>query len=483
MVFNVEYQASFGGSSNKELKGRGQLTISSDGPVYEFTGLRRRLLSSERITVVFGADDIANVTVDGRCIRFSARPRAPGGSIRPFEFYLRDEAEARVVAALLPRHLLEGFVESHDFIAKLNALAGPRPAWASVTRVIIVLNAIAFVILAGVLGAGWITVDSIMPYMLYGANNGGATTDGEWWRLFTSLFMHYGLLHVGLNMWALFNTGPLLEKLQGRTLFALTYLGSGVAGGFASILWNGDKVWSAGASGAVFGVIGGIIGFMLREKHSVPKRIAQGILRSSLTFAVLNIMLGLSIKGIDNSAHLGGLASGIALGWLLAMPVDREARRRLFAGRVATALVALAVLVGAGVSFTPRFNYRVSDEIAWENANRDFAQREIGLVKEQNTTVAALNREGDAAAHAEWIERNLTPFYTQWRDRLVALDLAPGLRTDGQRRKLVEILQLKLDAYAHLSDAVRANRPDALEQYARDEARIEEKIRSLNGGD
>lgn len=480
--FDVEYQASFGGTSNKELKGRGQLTINPTGPVYEFSGLRRRLFSSEQITVTFGPADVANVTVDGRGVRFIARPSTPTGDARPFEFYCRDGDEARTVAALLPRHQLQGFAESRDFMARLEGLSGAGSSRLSVTNVIIALNVIAFVILAGVLGAGVVTVSDIKPYILYGANNGAATTDGGWWRLLTSMFMHYGILHAGLNMWALSNVGGFLEKLQGRTLFAITYLGCGLAGGFASILWNGDKVWSAGASGAVFGVIGGIIGFMLREKQGIPKSILQGMMRSSLSFAAYNIIIGFAIKGIDNAAHLGGLAAGIVLGWLLAIPVESEARRRLTGGRAVLGIAALALLTGAGINYTPRFDYRVADELAWNDSVEDFGPREEQLVKEHNRALATLQQEGDAGALAAWVDKIPAPFYREWRGRLAALDLAPGLRTDTRRQRLIEIFDLKLRAYDDLSRALRAGSPNALEQYARDEARIAQMIRSLAGG-
>jgi rhomboid protease GluP len=240
IVFEVGYDGGFGGSSNSELKGRGELKIDPRGPVYSFTGLRRRMFSSERITVELGARDIANATLAGRTIRFAARPRAPGAPVRSFVFHCRDEADARAIFQMLPQQQLEGFAEARDFLERLDSLGGSRPAWATVTGAIIGLNAAVFIVMAGFLGAGWVRPEDITAYIRYGANNGGATTDGEWWRLLTSMFMHYGILHVALNMWALFKTGIFLEKLVGRTLFALTYLGAGLAGGVAGILWDGE---------------------------------------------------------------------------------------------------------------------------------------------------------------------------------------------------------------------------------------------------
>lgn len=481
IVFEVEYDSGRGAAgSNSELKGRGRLAVDLSGPLFEFTGLRRRPFSSEQITVELGARDIANATLEDRTIRFAARPRAPGAPVRSFVFHCRDEADARAVFQLLPPHQLEGFAEARDFLERLDTLAGARPAWATVTGVIIALNAAAFIVMAGFLGAGWLQPADLTPYIKYGANNGAATTDGEWWRLLTSMFLHYGILHVALNMWALFNTGMFLEKLQGRALFAITYLGSGLAGGFASILWNGDRVWSAGASGAVFGVIGGIIGFMLRERQSIPRSVLRGMMNSSLAFAGFNILFGFSIPGIDNAAHLGGLAGGIALGWLLAVPVDAGARRRLFAARILTGLAALAVICVAGVRFTPRFDFRVADELAMRDVLREFGPREEQLAAEHDRAIEALRRDGDVAAFAGWVERVAEPFYEEWRGRLASMRVEPGRTTAARRDKLVEILALKRDAYHNLAVDLQAGRAEAFNDFAAVAKRIESLIGEMN---
>jgi rhomboid protease GluP len=477
-VFEVNYDGGFGGS-NSELKGSGQLAIDPRGPVYSFMGLRRRMFSSERITVELGARDIANAILAGRTIRFVARPRAPGGPLRSFVFHCHDEAEARTIFQQLPPHQLEGFVEARDFLERLDTLAGARPAWATVTGAVIALNAAVFIVMAGFLDAGWVRPDDLTAYIRYGANNGGATTDGEWWRLLTSMFMHFGILHVALNMWALFNTGIFLEKLLGRTLFAITYLGAGLAGGFASIIWNGDKVWSAGASGAVFGVIGGIIGFMLCERQSIPRSVLRGMMNSSLAFAGYNILFGFSIPGIDNAAHLGGLAGGIALGWLLAVPVDASARRRLRAGRIAIGLVAIALIFAAGVTFTPRFDYRVEDKIALREVVGEFGPGEQRIAKEHNLALAAWKGDDDAAAFIAWIEDTAVPFFEKWSENFEMLELQPGRSTTENRDTLVAIVDMKRAAYAQLAADLRAGRPDAFQEFTTAEKRIAPLIGEL----
>ena len=94
----------------------------------------------------------------------------------------------------------------------------------------------------------------------WGANFGPKTMDGQWWRLFTSMFLHFGIIHIGFNMWVLWNVGRLVERLVGNFGFALLYVVSGLLGSVASLAWNPTTI-SAGASGAVFGVVGALIGF------------------------------------------------------------------------------------------------------------------------------------------------------------------------------------------------------------------------------
>ena len=480
ITFDVGYDGGLGGDSNAELKGRGRLEIDSLGPVYSFTGTRRRLFSSERITVEFGGRDIFNVMRDGRTVRFVGRPRSPDGGGRPWVIHCRDEAEAAAITQLLPAHQLHGFVEARDFLHRLDAISGNRPVWATVTGAIIGLNVVVFVIMAGFLGAGWITPTDLTAYIKYGANNGAATTDGEWWRLVTHLFLHYGILHIALNMWALFNTGRFLEKLMGRVLFALTYLGAGLTGGFASILWNGDKVWSAGASGAVFGVIGAIAGFAVRERESIPRSILRSLMSSSLAFAAYNIVFGFSISGIDNAAHLGGLAGGFVLGWILALPVEQEARKRLFAGRLVTGVAIIAAIVATGLAVTPRFDYRIADELALREAMTEFGPREEQAGTALESAVETLRKDGNFNAFLAWIDREPLPFLKEWKSRLEALPLSDQGRTVARRDEVVAILRLRIESFEHLAADIRAGRSEAFPNFSAANKEISRRIQALD---
>ena len=181
----------------------------------------------------------------------------------------------------------------------------------------------------------------------YGANYGPLTLSGEWWRLLSYMFLHGSLLHIGFNMWCLWDLGAMCESLYGRWTFASIYVITGVAGGIASLGWN-PGVWSVGASGAIFGLAGALIASFYLGEFSLPRIAIKGTLRSLLFFAGFNLLFGSMFPGIDNSCHIGGLVSGLALGAVIARlaPHSDAALRRASV----VAMVALAVVAaGFGV--------------------------------------------------------------------------------------------------------------------------------------
>ncbi len=188
----------------------------------------------------------------------------------------------------------------------------------------------------------------------FGANFGPYTLSGDWWRLITYMFLHGGLMHIGFNMWCLWDLGQLCESLYGRWTFAAIYFITGIAGGLASVAWN-PSVLSVGASGAIFGLAGALAASFYLGEFSVPRIALQGTFRSLAFFIGFNVLFGFGYNlffsgssGVDNACHVGGLISGLALGAViarLAPQSDAPIRRAKVVG-----IVALAVLVaGFGV--------------------------------------------------------------------------------------------------------------------------------------
>ncbi len=141
---------------------------------------------------------------------------------------------------------------------------------------------------------------------------------GEWWRLVSSVFLHSGIAHLGFNMLALYFLGSFVEEAFGRARFFALYLLSGVSGGLAYLYFGEFDQAAVGASGAIFGLLGSVLGYSLRRGTFSWQ---NPLIRQLLILLALNLYLGFSIPNISNTAHLGGLAGGFIFGWLMAPTV------------------------------------------------------------------------------------------------------------------------------------------------------------------
>jgi rhomboid protease GluP len=144
-----------------------------------------------------------------------------------------------------------------------------------------------------------------------GANFPPLVRAGEYWRLLASMFLHVGVMHLLFNGWALLQLGRLCEALLGSWRTAVVYFVSGIAASLASVVFTNNL--SAGASGAIFGLLGALISFLLRRRRALLPQ-GKGLLGQLVMWAGINVVLGFSIPHIDNAAHLGGFAAGLLLG-------------------------------------------------------------------------------------------------------------------------------------------------------------------------
>lgn len=162
----------------------------------------------------------------------------------------------------------------------------------------------------------------------WGADYGAATIgQGEWWRVVTATFVHLGWSHVALNMYVLWQIGPFMERLLGNVGFVIVYLVCGIAGSICSLAWNPYLV-SAGASGAIFGLYGALIGFLILRRDSIPKQVLASILTSAVVFLVVNAVFGALKAGTDIAAHAGGLVAGLVCGLVVSNPINAGFRKR-----------------------------------------------------------------------------------------------------------------------------------------------------------
>jgi rhomboid protease GluP len=146
-----------------------------------------------------------------------------------------------------------------------------------------------------------------------GAINSRIAFAGEWWRLFTAMFLHIGLLHLLLNLWALYQLGYVFEMIFGSKRFIFTYLVAGLVASYASFYFiDHPLAISAGASGAIFGILGALILAIRRSALWRYEPWTRSLTKQLLGWAVLNVFIGFTFPGIDNAAHIGGLITGLA---------------------------------------------------------------------------------------------------------------------------------------------------------------------------
>jgi membrane associated rhomboid family serine protease len=153
---------------------------------------------------------------------------------------------------------------------------------------------------------------------------------GEWWRILTSAFLHGNLLHLAMNMFTLWQAGQLVERIFGSLRFAGLYLLAAIGGSAGSLLWgllSHHPVNSVGASGAIFGIIGGLFAFIGREHSGVPPTVVQDLRASIGPFLLFNIGAGFLYPHTDNAAHIGGLVGGWLAGHLLARSLHVPGQR------------------------------------------------------------------------------------------------------------------------------------------------------------
>lgn len=212
------------------------------------------------------------------------------------------------------------------------------------TTVLIVVNISMFVVelatgaVGGVLSGGsaqsLFNLGALQPITIAGRH--------EYWRLFTAMFLHAGFLHIMFNMYALYLFGYAIESALGTRRFLTIYFVAGLLASVASYVFSDPGSLGVGASGAIFGLLGAWVAYNARRRQTA---FGAANLRGALMLIGLNLLLGFSIPNIDNFAHLGGLAAGLATGALAEGFGPRSVRPYVQVG-------GFVALIGLGVALT-----------------------------------------------------------------------------------------------------------------------------------
>lgn len=192
-----------------------------------------------------------------------------------------------------------------------------------VTNILIALNVLTYMVLA-LLSQNIIDISQDALINMGGQVN-ILVAQGEFWRIFTTMFLHAGIAHVGLNMLSLFFIGPAVELFYGKWRYLVIYLASGIVGGIASYLMLPQAVLLVGASGAIAGIFGALGAFFFVNRRALGAA-ANAMLGQWLFWLLINVAFGFSNTNIGWQAHLGGLVSGLILGVVLLPPLRRIGR-------------------------------------------------------------------------------------------------------------------------------------------------------------
>ncbi|MDP3637781.1 MAG: rhomboid family intramembrane serine protease [Azonexus sp.] len=328
-----------------------------------------------------------------------------------------------------------------------------KAAHVPVTLLLIGANLLIFLLTLNA-GAGlWHSQNGIQ--LAWGANFGPATQDGQWWRLGSALFLHFGLIHLVMNLWALWDGGQLVERMFGHGRFILIYLGSGLSGNLLSLVVQGNEAVSGGASGAIFGIYGALLVFVWRERQQLDTQEFRWLFWGGLGFSLVSMTLGLIIPGIDNSAHFGGLMAGALLGMLLGRPLTAvnpwHWRDRAFS----SALLASCITLLA--THIPPPAYRWSEEVAARQEISQFLSEEVGIeTKWQDIVRQDRERTLSLNQLAERIESEITGHYDESFEQFSQLQLSPSApsaatieslrKYTNQRREISQSLARQLRA-------------------------------------
>jgi membrane associated rhomboid family serine protease len=225
----------------------------------------------------------------------------------------------------------------------------------SITTSLLVINVVMFVIetIMGGSGSLFEGPNILKLYQLGGLYPPAIALSHQYWRLITPMFLHAGLIHLAFNSYALYLLGFLVEDAFGKPRFLAIYFISGFLASVASFTFGPYLQVGVGASGAIFGLLGAWVAFNYRRRTSA---MASANLRWALMLIGLNVILGLSIRGIDWRAHLGGLVAGILVGGVLEGFGPRNLRPFVQVGGVVLLVAVGVALTAWRIATVPPFN-------------------------------------------------------------------------------------------------------------------------------
>lgn len=195
-----------------------------------------------------------------------------------------------------------------------------------VTYIIMAICVVLFIMMEVLSGGS----TNSLTLLKYGANLDVLVKGGEYYRLFTCMFLHIGIMHLACNMYSLYVVGREVESLFGKIKYIIIYVLSGIFGSIMSIAFTHNTI-SAGASGAIFGLLGALLYFGIHYRTYL----GDAIKRSVIPIIVINLLIGFFSEGIDLAAHIGGLVGGVLVAMMVGIP-DKSKTEDIINGTILT---------------------------------------------------------------------------------------------------------------------------------------------------
>ena len=334
------------------------------------------------------------------------------------------------------------------------------------TPLIVNVNILIFVLMV-ISGVDIMLPDNV-SLINWGANFRPVTLDGQWWRLLTSCFIHIGVVHILMNLYGLIYIGLLLEPQLGKVRFISAYILSGLGGSAASLYWH-ELTISAGASGAIFGMYGV---FLAMLTTNLIEKSARGTLLTSILFFVgYNLLSGLK-GGIDNAAHIGGLVTGIIIGYSFYPSLSKPQELNL---KYLT--VSLLIVLVLSTSFLV-YNQTPNDIGQYEKEMKIFISLE-------SKALEVYHKDGNISNDELLKEIKDRGIYC-WKESIKVINEADKLNLPEdlhtRNKKLIEYCELRIKNYQLLYKAIEEDTDKYQNDIQDYDTKIESIIKELGGG-
>jgi rhomboid protease GluP len=334
--------------------------------------------------------------------------------------------------------------------------------------VILLANIAVFVLMA--LSGVSIVNPAPKTLLLWGADYGPKTTSGEWWRLLTSTFVHIGLVHVVFNMFVYIRVAPIIQAMLGRAGFTTIYFVSGIAGSLTSLIWN-PYVVSAGASGAIFGLYGALLGYALVQHGKLKSALVVNLAGYAVVFIAYNVIYGMVREGTDMAAHFGGLGAGFISGMCLSFGNREEGSQHQWRRSLVVAGVSAALMIAVAL--------RIPHTVDLQATLAQFGKVEDSALTKFNAAIGNF-KTGKLKPNdfANLVEKDVLP---DWNAEYTLIRQIKGLpaRQDRIVTTIAKYMELRRDGWSEMIEGARQNLPGKIQGALKKEKEADKVVQEM----